>query len=808
MLVSYDWLSEYVDLDGISPEDIADELNRTGIEVEVIYTRDNGLNGVVIGQVLSVSPHPQADRLRVCSVHVGQPQPLQIVCGAPNVAVGQRVPVATVGATLPGDLRIQATQLRGIESMGMICSAKELGLPDKVLMKEQTEGILVLGEDAPIGEDIRLYLGMTDQVIELELTPNRADCLSMIGVAYEIAAIFERPLTLPEVEIRESVTHGHHVDIQLEVEEECPFYVAQVVENLTIGPSPQWIQNRLISAGVRPINNIVDVTNYVMIETGQPLHAFDYDQIQDGEIIVRLAHPGESVVTLDGVTRACDDETLLISDRKQVLGIAGIMGGQSSEVGPSTNRVLIESAYFNPISIRRSSRKLGLRSEASNRFEKGVDPERIIPALSRSVQLLEEIAQGQVASDLYIEEIGDVEEIVVDLRHDRLTGLLGIQIEPSEVLKIFERLKFPTQYEDDVYHVQVPSRRPDITIEVDLIEEVARIYGYDRIPTTLPWGQQLPGGLTKEQGFRRTIRETLRGLGMNEVISYSLITNKMDKELVSLQAETKPIQIAMPMSNEHAVLRTSLLPSLLQTAVHNHKHGIDFVSIFELSSVYTSEERRLTRLPQESWELGGLMSGQLERNFWRKGKEHPLFFDTKGVLDALWKRLGISHKEVEYHEAVLAGFHPGRTAEILFDEKRIGILGQLHPKLEKQYDLHEVILFQIDLQQLFAKSDDKISYQRLSRYPAVTRDLAMIVDEDIRVGEIEAGIRQVAGELLRSVTLFDVFIGEQIGPNKKNVAYSLVYQALDRTLTDEEVQAVHTKVIQFLESTMDVKLRT
>lgn len=808
MLVSYEWLTEYVDLEGISPEDLAEELNRTGIEVEVIYTRDSGVSGVVIGQVLSVHPHPEADRLNVCQVHVDQGNPpLQIVCGAPNVATGQRVPVALIGASLPDGLQIKKSKLRGIDSLGMICSARELGLPDKILMKDQSDGILVLEEDAPIGEDIKKYLGMEDQVIDLELTPNRSDCLSMIGVAYEVAAIFDRPLKLPDVNFEELFEMSLPVEIILEAEEECPFYAAQVVRDLKLGPSPQWLQNRLISAGVRPINNIVDVTNYVMIETGQPLHAFDYDMLYDGEIIVRRARPGEAIVTLDGVTRACDDDTLLITDRNQPLGLAGIMGGQSTEVTEETTTVLLESAFFDPAIVRRASRHLGLRSEASNRFEKAVDPERIIPALGRAVQLLQEIAGGSVASEIHVAEVGEIEDVVIPLRHERINNLLGLQIEPEKVLEIFKRLRFEVEYQDGIYQVQVPTRRPDINIEEDLIEEVARLYGYDQIPTTLPWGQQLPGSLTDEQKFRRVVRHTLSNLGLSETISYSLISSQAGKELISLSPSAEPIRISMPMSREHAVLRTSLLPSLVGAATHNLNHGAETVGLYEIGTVYLAEERKLTQLPQERLELAGVISGKQQTDFWQKNEQEiPTFFKVKGILEALFARFGVQN--VEYQSISPVGFHPGRTAQLVVKNQVLGMLGQLHPKLEKQYQLDETVLFQLDLDALYQLiSENPLSYQLITRYPVVTRDLAVVVAESISVGEIEAGISQAAGEILQSIALFDVFQGDQLGAGKKSLAFSLVYRAQDRTLTDEEIQVVHEKVVQFLESTFQAKLR-
>lgn len=806
MLVSYEWLKEYVDLEGISPEDIAEELNRTGIEVEVIYTRDAGVNGVVIGQVLSVEPHPDATRLKVCKVHVGQGNPLQIVCGAPNVAPMQRVPVALIGATLPGDVQIKKTKIRGVDSFGMICSAKEIGLSDKALMKNKADGILVLDADAPIGQNIKDYLGLNDQIIELELTPNRADCLSMIGVAYEVAAIFDRPLRLPEVEIDEEFQQEAPVNIMIEAEEECPFFAAQVVRNLKIGPSPQWLQNRLVSAGIRPINNIVDITNYVMIETGQPLHAYDYHQVHGGEVIVRRARPGEAVVTLDGVTRACDDDTLLITDREKVLALAGVMGGQSSEVTDQTTTILLESAFFDPAIVRRTSRRLGLRSEASNRFEKGVDPERIIPALSRAVQLLQEIAGGEVASEIHVEEVGDIEEIVIRLRHERLCNLLGIQIDPEKVIRIFRRLRFDVHYEEGTYEVQIPSRRPDITIEEDLIEEVARLYGYDQIPTTLPWGQQLPGSLTREQKLRRIIRHTLRNLGMHENVTYSLISTQAEKELAGLHPAAEPIRIAMPMSRDHAVLRTSLLPSLVQTAKYNRNHGFESFSLFELGLTYLTNEKKLSKLPKENWHLAGLITGKQNTDLWNRDTKPVLnFYYGKGILEALFRRLGV--KRIRYREATLPGFHPGRTAEIVHEHQVVGILGQLHPRLEKRDQLAETVVFEIDLAKLFQLASDHVVYEPIARYPAVTRDLAIVVDEHVEVGKVEEGIRQSTGELLESITLFDVFQSEQLGDQKKSLAFSLVYRAHDRTLRDDEVQVVHERVIQYLEKTFHAKLR-
>lgn len=804
MLVSYEWLSQYVDLEGISPEDIAEEMNRTGIEVEVIYTRDPGVNGVVVGEVLAVEPHPEADRLNICTVNVGKGQLLQIVCGAKNVAAGQRVPVALIGAKLPGGVHIKKAKLRGVESHGMICSAKELGFPDKVLMKEQTEGIFVLEPDAPVGMDIKEYLSMDDQVIELQLTPNRSDCLGMWGVAHEVAAIFDRELRLPVISEQVPSEAGTGVEVVVESVEDCPFYAAQVVGNLEVGPSPQWMQNRLISAGIRPINNIVDITNYVMLETGQPLHAFDFDKIANGQILVRRANDGEKIVTLDDVERECDPEMLLVTDGQEPLAVAGVMGGASSEVTKETKTVLLEAAFFNPLTVRQTSKNLGLRSEASTRFEKGVDPEQILPALYRAVQLLRQLCGGVVSSDASVHKAGDVEEVTISLRHERLVNLLGVQISTDEVMDIFRRLRLPAAFENDVYQVQIPTRRPDLMMEVDLVEEVARLYGYDRIPATLPWGQQLPGALTKEQKLRRDARHMLRELGLNEVVTYSLTSDEAEQEIASLY-DLQPIRVAMSMSKEHAVLRTTLLPQLIKVAAYNVHRGNERVQLFEVGKVYLTQEETLTDLPEERLQLAALIAGPKAASIWKTPQvDAQNFYELKGILESVLERFGV--RDAEYQAADLNGFHPGRTALCVVEDEVIGVLGQLHPKLSKEYDLSEPVVLQLDLEKLL-KKDLQVIYEPIPRYPAVTRDLAVTVDENVPAGRIEAGIRKVAGELLESVTLFDVFTGEQIGEGKKSVAYSLVFRTNERTLTDEEVHQIHERIVHYLTEQFGAQLR-
>ncbi|OYD08349.1 phenylalanine--tRNA ligase subunit beta [Paludifilum halophilum] len=805
MQVSYRWLNEYVDLEGVTPERLAEELTRGGIEVDGIQSRNGGVDRVVVGQVTEAGSHPNADKLKVCTVDVGQEESLTIVCGAPNVAAGQKVPVALHGAKLPGGMKIKKSKLRGVASQGMICSAQELGLPEKLLSKSQQEGILVLSDDEAVGTNIEDVLELQDHVLELDLTPNRSDCLSMWGVAYEAAALLDRELKFPRTDQKHPLGTTKPVDLVLDAEDDCPFYAAQIVENLKLGPSPQWMRNRLIAAGIRPINNVVDVTNYVMLETGQPLHAFDYDRLEGEEILVRGAAAGETVKTLDGVTRACDQGTLLITDGTRPIGIAGVMGGENSEVTEQTATVLLESAFFSPASVRRTARKLGLRSEASNRFEKGVDPERIVPALQRAVKLLTRLAGGNVASDLTVEKMGDIEEMTVRLRHSRLTEVLGVQVPETAVKDIFRRLRFDTETRDGVYHVQVPTRRPDISIEVDLIEEVARLYGYDRIPSTLPWGQQSPGALTEEQRLRRSFRHTLRNAGLHEVINYSLTSPNLLRELESLSSDVRPIRLSMPMSDERKVLRTSLVPQLVETAEYNVHRRQREIRLFEMGRVFLTEEKRLKELPEERWMVAGLVTGVDPSRHWQKQGEAVDFYSIKGLLEMLFSRLGV--EGIAYESVQPEGYHPGRTAQIRWKGEPIGRLGQLHPRVEENHDLGPTYVFELSLDPVIRAAQGDHTYQPLPRYPSTTRDLALVVDEKIPASQLETAIRTSGGELLDTVDLFDVFVGEQVGEGKKSVAYSLSYRADDRTLTDEEVNRVHQAVIDHLKKEFQASLR-
>ncbi|MDD9266336.1 phenylalanine--tRNA ligase subunit beta [Paenibacillus sp. GCM10023248] len=812
MNVSYQWLSKYVDVSGFTAEELAEKLTRSGIEVDIVEDRNKGVTGVVVGFVKSREKHPDADKLSVCIVDAGQGEDLQIVCGAKNIDAGQKVPVAMIGAALPGGLQIKRAKLRGVESQGMICSAKELGLNDKLLPKEIQEGILVLPEDTEVGSSILDVLAINDKVLELDLTPNRSDCLSMLGAAYEIAAILGRSVKLPDAEaaLQAAGTAGlkaaDRISVNITAAEQCSHYAARLIEGVRVGTSPLWMQNRLMAAGIRPINNIVDITNFVMLEYGQPLHAFDADQLNNGHIDVRLAQAGEKLVTLDDVERTLEPHMLLVTDGTKPVAIAGVMGGANSEVTGGTTRILLESAKFAGSSVRRTSRQLGLRSEASLRFEKEVNPEAVLPALNRAAALIAELAGGQVADGIVEAVAGSHKPVSIELGVGRVNNYLGTTLSVAEIGQIIERLHFT--YEpagEDKLLVHVPSRRGDITRDVDLIEEVARLFGYDNIPTTLMTGVTTPGSLTKDQSIRRVARNLLTQSGLHEVITYAFTHPDQTVSLPSLYPAAKPVSLAMPMSEERSELRTSLLPHLLEVVSYNRNRTMDDVAIFEIGKAFVTEEAALATLPEEKLLLSIVLTGKRRQAHWAQKSEAVDFYDLKGIFDRLVSYLGV--KGLSYASAAPEGFHPGRTAELLLDGKVIGRMGQLHPTVQQQRDLDDTYVLEVELAPIMDAAGDAIVYKLLPRYPSIGRDLAVVVNTSVPVGHMEQTIAEVAGDLLESIQVFDIYTGERLGANRKSVAISLVYRHAERTLQDEEVTELHAKVVQTLEQQYEAELR-
>ncbi|OAT74275.1 phenylalanine--tRNA ligase subunit beta [Parageobacillus thermoglucosidasius] len=803
MFVSYKWLKEYVDLTGITAKELADRITKSGIEVESVEVLNKGAKGVVVGHVLECEPHPNADKLRKCLVDIGEGEPVQIICGAPNVAKGQKVAVAKAGAVLPGGLKIKRAKLRGEESNGMICSLQELGIESKLVPKEYADGIFVFPSDAPVGSDALELLNLDDEVLELGLTPNRADCLSMIGVAYEVAAILGRSVKLPVIELQENGENVHdYISVRVDASEDNPLYAGRIVKNVKIGPSPLWMQTRLMAAGIRPHNNVVDITNYILLEYGQPLHAFDYDRLGSKEIVVRRAKAGETIVTLDDTKRTLTEDHLVITNGTEPVALAGVMGGANSEVRDDTTTVFIESAYFTSPAIRKASKDHGLRSEASTRFEKGIDPARTKEALDRAAALMAEYAGGEVVGGIVEVNTLKEQEVTVTITLDRINRVLGTAITKDEVATILTNLQFAFTEDNGTFTITVPSRRRDISIEEDIIEEVARLYGYDRLPATLPVAETKPGKLTPYQAKRRKVRRYLEDVGLFQAITYSLTS--AEKATMFALETAEPIRLALPMSEERSVLRQSLLPHLLEVASYNRARQVENVAVYETGAVYlTSGENAL---PSEKERLAGVVTGVWHAHLWQGEKKAVDFYVVKGILDGLFELLGLTNR-IEYKQAKREHMHPGRTADILLDGKTIGFVGQLHPVVQKEYDLKETYVFELALADLLNTEIEDIRYAPIPRFPSIARDIALVVDENVVAGELQKAIIEAGGELLKEVSIFDVYKGDRLPDGKKSIAFSLRYYDPERTLTDEEVTAVHEKVIQAVEQQFGATLR-
>ncbi|GLH64694.1 phenylalanine--tRNA ligase subunit beta [Parageobacillus sp. G301] len=803
MFVSYKWLQEYVDLTGITAKELADLITKSGIEVESVEVLNKGAKGVVVGHVLEREQHPNADKLSKCLVDIGEGEPVQIICGAPNVAKGQKVAVAKVGAVLPGNLKIKRAKLRGEESNGMICSLQELGVESKLVPKEYADGIFVFPSDAPVGADVLELLNLDDEVLELGLTPNRADCLSMIGVAYEVAAILGRDVKLPTIELQENNENVHdYISVRVDAPEDNPLYAGRIVKNVKIGPSPLWMQTRLMAAGIRPHNNVVDITNYILLEYGQPLHAFDYDRLGSKEIVVRRAKAGETIVTLDDTKRTLTEDHLVITNGTEPVALAGVMGGANSEVRDDTTTVFIESAYFTSPVIRKASKDHGLRSEASTRFEKGIDPARTKEALDRAAALMAEYAGGEVVGGVVEVNTLKEKEVTVTITLDRINRVLGTMITKDEVATILTNLQFVFTEDNGTFTITVPSRRRDISIEEDIIEEVARLYGYDRLPATLPVAEAKPGKLTPYQAKRRQVRRYLEDVGLFQAITYSL-TSEEKATMFALET-AEPIRLALPMSEERSVLRQSLLPHLLEVASYNRARQVENVAVYETGAVYLANGEN--ELPSEKERLAGVLTGVWHAHLWQGEKKAVDFYVVKGILDGLFELLGLTNR-IEYKQAKREHMHPGRTADILLDGKTIGFVGQLHPVVQKEYDLKETYVFELALTDLLNVEVEDIRYSPIPRFPSITRDIALVVDENVVAGELQKAIIEAGGELLKEVSIFDVYQGDRLPDGKKSIAFSLRYYDPERTLTDEEVTAVHEKVIQAVEQRFGATLR-
>ncbi len=799
MRVPYSWLCEYCD-PGLEPRELAERLAMTGTEVErVTRVGPPAADGFVVGKVLEREKHPNADRLSVCKVDTGDGEPRTIVCGAANVAAGQTVPVALPGATMPGGTKLGEAKLRGIKSSGMILSAAELEI------SEESDGILVLDDGPPPGSPLADLLPVAEPVLELEVTPNRVDCFGVYGVAREVHAIEGAPLA-PEPWAEDAPAEGlgqvsQFASVTVEVPELCPRFTARVFTNLEVGPSPAWLQARLSAAGQRPINNVVDITNYVMLLTAQPLHAFDLDQVPDGALTVRTASEGEEMTTLDGVERTFDAETVLVCDSRGPSGIAGIMGGQTSEVSAGTTRVLLEVANWSGANILRTSRLLGLRSEASSRFEKELHPELCIRAQRIASRLMVELCGAKLVPGTIDVAAEIPAPLRLRLRGKRVEDLLGMRMAQTDEVIYLERLGFSAFPEDGDVLVEVPpDRHYDVTREVDLIEEVARVHGLDEhLPSTLPATAGQAGGLRRDQRLRRRAEDALRDLGFDEVVGWSF-TDPSEPERLRFPADdprAKGVMIANPLSEDQSVMRTSLVGSLLGAAKHNLSRNAERVALFESGRVYLDVGTaggvplaggfpgEIAPPFAEPHRLGCLAIGPLVPKSWRGGGEQADFFALKGVLEGLADRLGIG---LGFEPASEPFLHPGRAARIRVGKSEAGWLGELHPLVCREWDLDAAVGFEVSLAELvMAASAGEETFEDLTTFPVILQDLAVVVPVDVSAAQVRDVVLAGGGQLLCAAEVFDHFEGEQLGEGRKSLALRLEFRASDRTLTDEEV---------------------
>ncbi len=797
MLVPLKWLKEYVEID-VPVEQLAHSLTMTGTKVEGITKQGEGISNVVVGKICEIHPHPNADKLVVCHVDVGD-RKLQIVTGAPNVKEGQLVPVALDGATLPGGHKIKATTLRGVESYGMLCSGQELGLTDEDYPGAEVDGILILQEEYPLGMDIREALGLDDQVLEFEITSNRPDCLSVVGIAREASVALNSPFEPPHIEVKPGVGDVNaEAKVLVQDPDLCPRYCARVVKDVKVGPSPLWMQRRLASAGVRPINNIVDITNYVMLEMGQPMHAFDLDKVAGRTIVVRRARDGEKLVTLDDKERVLNGDMLVIADIEKPIGLAGVMGGANTEITDGTKNILLESALFDRGIVRKTSKALGIRSEASLRFEKGLDIHNAMAALDRAAQLIQELGAGTVVEGVIDVCHGSLENRVLEISWKRVNGLLGINLSADEMADVLRRLEFKVEVKGEYMRIEVPSFRQDIEGVADIAEEVARIYGYNNIPMTLMEGTVTRGRKTGRQKLMDRVKEVLVGTGLYEVVTYSFTSPRVYESIgiTDPQLIPKTVKILNPLGEDQSIMRTTLIPSLLEVLSRNRNRGMERCQIFEIGPAFLPKSLPLEDLPEEKPLL----------TIAEYGPDID-YYDLKGKIEVLLDEFGLL-AEAEFVPHVHPTFHPGRTALLKLNGRETGLLGEVHPKVAQNYQLEERILVaELELDVLLNSAKEERKYRPLPKYPAVERDLALVVKKEVLSAQVERCIRELGGQLLEKVELFDVYEGAQIPEGYKSLAYSLSYRASDRTLTDEEINALHDSIVKGLEERLGARLR-
>ena len=801
MKVSLNWIKDYVDIQ-MDVKDLTHLLTMAGLEVEAATSVGEGLEKVVVAEILSIRKHPNADRLSLVETKTNQ-ETFSIVCGATNIREGQRVPLALVGARLPNGVEIKRSKIRGVASEGMLCSEIELGLG------QDASGIMILPTQIPLGKELGEALGVKDIVLDISITPNRPDCLCMIGIAREIAALTHQKMKYPHSSLS---IHGKEIHQKTSVTildpDLCPRYVARIVEDVKIGPSPYWMKTRLEKVGMRSINNVVDVTNYMMMEWGQPLHAFDFDFLEEGRIVVRRAKAGEEFVSLDGVKRTLDGEMLMICDGVKPVAIAGVMGGLNSEINEDTQRVLIESAYFDPAGNRKTSKKLGLETEAAFRFGRGIDYEGCLPAANRAVQLIQELAGGRV-----VEGVVDVYPVPIKPRpirldHKRIYQVLGIEIPSEQVKHYLEDLELKVKRENqDILVVTPPSFRGDLEREIDLIEEIARLNDYDRIPMTLPKSPPSEERTTKAYLLEKKAMEIMIHHGYHEVITYSFTSAASSDHihLVPDDPRRRHLRILNPLTEDFSVMRTSLIPGLMETVRYNLSRKNTNVKLFELRRVFLQQEGE--RLPNEIKFLAAVAMGLDRDAHWAISPRNVDFYDIKGCVEDLLDALQI--REAKFVKADdVTYLHPGKGSKVVLDKEVLGVLGEIHPQVSDNYEINgKVYLFELNFSKLVKWAEEAKRFQPLPKFPAVYRDLSIVVDRALEGERVMETIRALRHPFVEEVTLFDIYQGSSIPEGKKGVSYRIRYQANDRTLTDEEVNQCHEKILFRLKEVFQLDLR-
>ena len=794
MNISRKWLREFVDITATDKE-YDSVMTLAGQKVETTERMDAEIKNVVVGKVLSMKKHENSDHMWVCMVDCGAGEPVQIVTGAQNVHEGDLVPVAQHNSYLPGGIHITKGKLRGVESCGMLCSYKELGLTEHDCPEAYADGIWILNdEDCQVGQDINLVIGNDDSIVEFEITNNRPDCYSLIGLARETAAAFNVPMKHHEPVVKGGAEGdlGELLDVDVQADDLCPRYTARMVRNVKIAPSPKWMRQRLRSAGIRPINNIVDITNYVMVEYGQPMHAFDYRYVKGGKIVVRRAGEDKTLTTLDGNVRALQPDMLVIADETKPVGLAGVMGGENSEIVDDTVDVVFESANFLGSSIRKTALALGMRTDASAKFEKDIDPMLTVPAVNRACELVEMLGAGEVMDGM-IDVLNYVPQpVTVKLEPERINALLGTDIPEADMIEYLRREEVPVV--DGM--IQVPSWRPDLRVMADIAEEVARYYGYNNIETTLMRGATTMGGYSDAQKLENAAGAAARAMGYSEIITYSFVS-PASFDAIRIPADSplrRTVKLVNPLGEDTSIMRTVILPSMLDILSRNFAFKNKGVKLYEIGKIYLPKDGE--KLPDEP-----------KRMIFGTYGEHENFFTLKGEIDAILDQLNV-HPATYIADTKNPSYHPGRCADIVIDGKKMGVIGQIHPLVAETYGIGgEVYVAELDFTGLQAVLAPERVFHSLPKFPTVSRDLALVCEESMTVGMLEACIKKAGGKLLRSVQLFDVYRGPGIAPGKKSVAFSLELRADDRTLTDEDTTGVTNAVLEKLKNDLGVTLR-